>query len=70
MDGKYLSSLYVWHSCAHRVLHAVPRGLSTAVRERVAAELSDQRCWRCVTGEAWDDLIRFETRHPRPGTAL
>jgi hypothetical protein len=50
-------SLTIWHSCGHNERHALPCGLEGAARDRITASLADERCWRCVVGEAWDWLL-------------
>jgi hypothetical protein len=51
-----LTILTVAHRCGHAQIHALPEGLSQTVRDGVAATLSEQRCWRCVTDDAWESL--------------
>lgn len=50
------ASLMVVHGCGHSEEHAVPQKLNEDARQRVTATLSEQRCWRCVTDEAWEQL--------------
>ena len=50
-------SLIIWHACGHNERHALPCALQDAARERIMTSLADERCWRCVVGEAWDWLL-------------
>jgi hypothetical protein len=49
-------SLIVLHRCGHPHTHPVPQRLNDNARERVTATLSQERCWRCLTNEAWEQL--------------
>lgn len=52
-----MKSLIVWHACGHNERHAVPCALHEDVRQRITTSLADERCWRCITGEAWEWLL-------------
>src|SRR5947209_7582336 len=64
--SSHFATLTVAHRCGHAQSHALPQGLSQTVRDGVAATLSEQRCWRCVTGDAWESLPPW-TPPPRQG---
>jgi hypothetical protein len=54
-------SVTVWHSCGHNERHAMPRALDDDNRARIASSLSEERCWRCVLGDAWSWLLSRPT---------
>ena len=54
MDG--LNDLIIVHACGHGQTHPVPEKLSEDSRTRVTVILSQERCWRCITQEAWARL--------------